>query len=525
MRIRRGLHMGHPGEVPYLFRSAAVAVAMLLCLATSACRQADDEQVVLGTKADGLPVLAGDTTYAARQTSHPVTQTEIDELWNALSDVDRKLLADNFRGKPSWDRYTEYSDPEGAWEKLGEQQQDRLTESGTNRELWIEKQRLEGARYDKAYVSDMIQRELSRCKPLHAEPAKLLQGNQLVWQLLASFSSQEERINWKPIPVLPGNFDEDPDEEIAIWNRGLQFINPDGTSWQSEGAGSGMLMAAFDYDGDGRDELLQSDQTGSENGNPYMSGKEGVLVDMEGNKVTQTPGTVWNMRLPEVDMDGDGIPELLCYRSNQMGDPNNTSYIMDKTLFAVERGGDLVYSTQFSNYDDLLTGDVDGDGMDELLVKRPSQKKANAYDELFVGIKQADADSISATGHRDHGAIIALLDMNDDGRADMVCQDGVYLSWSSGMVELELPDGYVIPATHSQPRPQMRLWREGSSHRLVATLPRSYRDSRADTVGMWDSRGSLVYLEQFGEQVRDILTSKDGSRLYVVTDTRLLAAE
>ncbi|MCB1221074.1 MAG: hypothetical protein H7A35_00175 [Planctomycetales bacterium] len=516
--------MGHPGRLDRLALAAMLALAMQACLLCAACQQADDDPVVVGVSESGAPVIAGEGMATAKAGSHPVTQAEIDELWNALSEEDRELLTRNLNGKREWDRYSEYSDPEGAWEKLDEKMRKQITkQNGLTREQWILQRRTQGQLFDKAYVADAMQQALNRNKPLVAGEANVDRGDAVEWQVVEEHEKQQSGPGYRRYVVFPGNFDDDPEEEVAIQYRGIEFRNQDGSILQTPGLDLVALLEAFDYDGDGVDELLDYDPANAKEGGRLYTGDSGVLRGLDGEILAHTPGTAWSMRLPELDMDGDGLPELLCYKLNQTADRNNTAFLMEKTLYAIEQAGGEIFNTQCSNMDDIMVGDVDGDGRDELLIKRPSETKTNAFDQLFVGIDQEDQDVLSASGQRDVDPILALVDINGDGRVDLVSSGHVYLSWNSDTVELEFPEGYMLPTAHRQPRPQVVLWQRDGERLLAALLVQDYDDNRSDTLGLWDSSGKLVYMEHFGEQVNDILTGEDGRRLYVVTDTRLLA--
>ncbi|MCB1188193.1 hypothetical protein KDL29_13600 [bacterium] len=508
--------------------AAMLALAMQACLLCAACQQVDDDPVVLGVSESGAPVIAGEGMATAKAGSHPVTQAEIDELWNALSEEDRERLETNMNGKHNWDRYSEYSDPEGAWEKLGEENQKQIIESGgQTREEWIHMKVVQGKNYDKAHVAELMQSALNRYKRLVAGPAKVDYGTPVNWQLLEQRNSEGNYDGWNRPAVVPGNYDEDPQEEVAIMYKGLHFLELDGESWNVDGLKLSTILGAIDYDNDGRDELLTTEGVSPGDGYTGLI-TEGLLKDLDGNKVASMPAeSNFNMHLPLVDMDGDGLHEIICIHKprSEVEERDGLKYVerKDTILTVVEQKGEEVYKTTCSNWDDIMAGDVDGDGRDELLIKRPSQTKTNAFDQLFVGIEQEDQDVLSASGQRDVDPILALVDINGDGRVDLVSSGHVYLSWNSDTVELEFPEGYMLPTAHRQPRPQVVLWQRDGERLLAALLVQGYDDNRSDTLALWDSSGKLVYMEHFGEQVNDILTGEDGRRLYVVTDTRLLS--
>ncbi len=503
---------------------------LLLCLAAClllmpACTPEDDSgPVVTGKVETGASAGSG----AAAEDAHPVTQEEMDELWAELSEPEQQLLEENMRGRHTWERYTAYSDPEAMWDNMDEQQRRVVEEiQQQDREVWIAQQRITGMNYDKRKIRGLLQDALKDLRPLVCvEPGVL--GNAIGWRLLHEIEENREG-NRRSITALePGNFDDDPQEEVAISSRGLLFVEQDGSSWRNELLHPFSVMAAFDYDADGRDELVEFEIDPQGDGS-YGYESTGLLRDMDGNVVASLPGTTFGMHSPDIDMDGDGIPELLVWQrlKEVYGELDGVRTVSwsDTLLFAIEQGGGEVFRTECSNWDNVMSGDVDGDGMDELFIKRKSETKLNAYDELFVGLEQEPQDVLAATGHREHREILALLDFNGDGRADMISSGRVYLSWNGDTTSLMLPAGYMLPPKHQMPRPRAVVWERDGQRLLAALVVRDWQDNRSDTLVMWEPDGRLVYTEHFGEEVLEIVPGDGGKRLYVLTRTRLLAGE
>jgi len=130
--------MGQRGKFDRLALAAMLALAMQACLLCAACQQTDDDPVVVGKPsgtAQGKPVPRQSEGAEATQ---PVTQAEIDELWDALSEEDRELLTRNLQGRQFWESMISFPDPGADWDGLGSEERSEYESAGITRESYVE---------------------------------------------------------------------------------------------------------------------------------------------------------------------------------------------------------------------------------------------------------------------------------------------------------------------------------------------------------------------------------------------------
>ena len=459
---------GQPGRVSVACSRAACLLLALALLLIQSCRQQDDDtSVVLGV---ATSVNAGERLPGAGadpQDSHAVTQAEVDELWESLSEADRQLLEENYRGKGSWDSWAKRPDPGEAWDALSDEERAEYEKQGYDRKAFIELQEDIARHNDIEQLRRMLQFELQTLRPMETAPAGVERGKAIAWRELYALPDVIRLRQMSIASITIGNYDDDPDEEVELYSQGLQYIEQDGSA-----------MA-----GDPSDDLTS-------------------IIDEH-----------------QLDMDGNGIPEWL---DKEYGGSNSVSSVL-----VFEPDGRTVFETKCSNFpwDSELAGDVDGDGLDELLICLPADDP-HQYELRFVGLGQEPLEVVASCGHMVREEILGLLDFNGDGREDVITNEAVYLSWNSEVVKLEMPAGYGLPSWNSRSSPSLHIWQRNGERLLAALLvPQEEAAWRSDSLALWNAAGALVYLEHFGGEIMECTNGRAGQRLYVLTREQLLVSD
>ncbi len=131
-------------------------------------------------------------------------------------------------------------------------------------------------------------------------------GSPIPWRALAGY---------KPAPLdltnprlLAGRFFSPTEDSLALLggDGGVRILRLDGTeaaSWQSH-ADAQSLYSAWDWDGDGLDELLLME--------PQPNDAEHLVVyEADGTKLAEEGGLYLSFRIAPADLDGDGRSEMI----------------------------------------------------------------------------------------------------------------------------------------------------------------------------------------------------------------------
>lgn len=487
----------------------------LLLLALPACQLSgeDSDPVVSGNSGTRDAQIRAATHDPANQ--HAVTQEEVDELWDSLSAADRQLLEENFQGKSSWDAWANRPDPGEAWDALIDEERAEFEKQGVDREKYITQQESMLRTMGLDRMRKMLQFQLQSLRPMETAPAGVERGTAMAWRELYALPDVIRKRQMSSASMFVGNFDSDADEEVALYSQGLAFVEQDGTSWQPAKLENSFMRAAWDYDGDGRDEICVP-QPGTDAGISLAS-SDSQFLDMDGNVLGSLTGSASPSASRWTDLDGDGRADFVAYTRS---DDN-----LEHGLYVFSQLGKQLFNADAMGWDYGLSGDVDGDGLDELLILLPADDP-HQYEPRFIGLGQEPLEVVASCGHMVREEILGLLDFNGDGREDVVCNGVVYLSWNSEVVKLEMPAGYGLPSWNSRSSPSLHIWQR-NGERLLAGLivQEDEASSRSDSLAIWNAAGELSYLEHFGVEVMECAVGNAGQRLYVMTRKQLLVSD
>ncbi|MCP4809297.1 MAG: hypothetical protein GY913_12035 [Proteobacteria bacterium] len=248
--------------------------------------------------------------------------------------------------------------------------------------------------------------------------------------------------------ITDGIKDEEDDYlegRVHVWMGGMHSDAPlaDADVVLSSGAsrsGFGQAMASGDFDGDGVDEVaISSPYAASYTGQTWVVGQDLALsFSFLGEETYEIPG--W--KLAAGDLDGDGADELI------LGAPLNDTADDAAGQVRVYAGGASFFDEptlagsfngerhDFQLGSGLATGDLDGDGDDELLmgsvntyegfVTKGGRIYVAGAEDLGVGVSAATLSrNVNGASVKDYiGASMGVGDLDGDGTGDLVIGAG-----------------------------------------------------------------------------------------------------
>lgn len=253
---------------------------------------------------------------------------------------------------------------------------------------------------------------------------------------------------------------------------------------------------AWDYDGDGKSEILNLGDRGDTL--VYDTGMK-QIASLRGEPLLQADSLG--------DVDGDGKADLLLLQRTP-----------PESALVYGQGGKLIWDYHYPQ--DILSpmlGDADGDGRDELVFMGVAG--AGAHDIVLAAPDQQD-QRLSGLWDAD-GFVSSVIDVDGDKHGELFAAElGFFNPVSGALTKFQFPAGY----------------QRDSSARLVYAVDIN-GDGKAEyvcggsnyvmgsAVFAFDAAGQCVYYEEFGDtvEVLDQLTDAQGGRhIVVLTDRRLL---
>jgi hypothetical protein len=355
-------------------------------------------------------------------------------------------------------------------------------------------------------------------------PAAVLVGTPLTWTELDSWSSIQGR--YAPVfgnGLVPGDFDGDGDDELMVYlsqkssfqsQQSVNIYQMNGTFSTVPSLGQNYFgyLWAWDSDGNGTDEIV-------------LSGYQGTSVyDHNGQHLTSIAGqpiSSLDESLNLGDMDGNGVSEIL------LADPMNSSRIV-----AYDYQSQVVWDYTFTSMPwQMGTGDVDGDGLDELVCCFGNQ----APQALGKG-QGAQQISVwySSTPYQGGYSFFNQLycaDLNGDGIDEIIDPAVGYIEPAAGtMTRFLMPTtstGAAMGSTYTMFLRSIAAVCDinADGARDIAILyTATPQATQATAICIFDLSGTLVYHEEFGEEVYGIAVAQSGGQehLVVLTASRLL---
>jgi len=162
-------------------------------------------------------------------------------------------------------------------------------------------------------------------------------------------------------------------------------------------------------------------------------------------------GDPFDLRVQYIDLNNDGLVDLLPgYSSNKHLYKNDGDYHSFTELNSFSSVIPEVGYDDYSDYDYYAIGDINNDGLIDLIAKRYSYYDA---DECYVLLNNGDftftlgelPEVLKNTTDLDHVSI--LKDLDNDGKLDAIAREGYYgydyVIWSDG-TRTELPYDYKL---------------------------------------------------------------------------------
>ena len=460
-----------------------VAVLLLPCTSCQLLQQAAQGiSSGMGGQQGTAPNQAG--ASAAPGSMAPATKADIDALWNSYSAADRKLLSDNFMDRSQLDGFENM--------------------------------------LDVTTIRSMLDSQLAMLQPMKLHNTGVLAGTALHWRELASYTDDLAEY----AVIMPGNFDEDADDELLVHLHGFEIIELDGSRRSLSGLDGTELgvYGVWDMDHDGRSELLavQSKQPSNSETGIYEDGDYNmrtVMMGLDGAEITSMDGMSMFGPAAFADLDADGYVELL------LSEFDMDTYAANLTAYG--RGGREIWQQADMGANGVVAGDVDGDGRDELLGSAMDLTSGMPGRVLAYGLQQEPAVIAGLTDNSLIGPPQFCLDINGDGTDEILIGRSLLNPVDGSRIRLDKPAGWdeMVPGGMMGLGAGLLL-RDGQPL-LCARTVEGLEDWRADTLLMWDGAGKLVYQEHLGEELQDLRVahSSAGDRVVLQTKTRLLVSE
>ncbi len=223
--------------------------------------------------------------------------------------------------------------------------------------------------------------------------------------------------------IAGGNVDGDADQEVVTGagaGGGPHVIVADRTGpilgsfyAYDPGFRGGVDVATGDLDGDGRDEIVTGAGPG---GGPHVRGFNASGTPLAGF-FAYDPGFTGGVNVAAGDVDGDGRDEIVT-GAGAGGGPSVTVRRADGTLLA----SFFAYDPGFTGGVDVSTGDLDGDGRDEIVTGAgagggPHVRAFSMYGTPYAGFFAYDPGFAG-------GVRVGTVDLEGDGRDEILTGPG-----------------------------------------------------------------------------------------------------
>jgi len=219
-------------------------------------------------------------------------------------------------------------------------------------------------------------------------------------------------------------------------------------------------MSLADLDGDGKAEIVVSALNWSSNGAAVRVFTHTLAgaTDTGVNFLAYT-GDDWyysnsvdrrGVRLATGDIDGDGVAEILTVQGGgysrhsilvRMFNVDTTGGIGNWT---VSDAGSFGVNDMESYYSDITAGDIDADGVDEIIVSDAPSLTATSQDVKVMAYSQAGERLLTITLKSIRGVEVAAADLNYDGAAEIVVGEGAFREGDSSRIRVFDAQGQTV---------------------------------------------------------------------------------
>ena len=201
---------------------------------------------------------------------------------------------------------------------------------------------------------------------------------------------------------------------------GWQGIQPQGLTWLSEAdVPDWRIVAARDFDGDGKPDLVWQNDVTWEVVVWYMGGPQGNSF-LGWNLLASTDVAGWSV-VGSGDFNGDGKPDLVWQNDVTwqvavwyMGGPQGNSFL----------GWNLLASTDVAGWSVVGTGDFNGDGKPDLVWQNDVTWQVVVW---YMGGSQGNSSlgsDLLASTDVAGWSVVGTSEFNHDGKPDLVWQNG-----------------------------------------------------------------------------------------------------
>lgn len=199
---------------------------------------------------------------------------------------------------------------------------------------------------------------------------------------------------------------------VRVFNRWGNYLNWDIFPFHPDYKG-GVDVATGDVDGDGIDELIVGQ---------FRYGQAWVKIyNVDSNKIVLNEFMAFNenfeggVRVATGDIDGDGIDEIIT-GAGAGGGPHVRVFSLDGT----ERFNFFPFHDRFRGGVDVTAGDIDSDGVDEIIASQ------NSFGQAWVKVYEANAEKtirgefIAFDQGFEGGANVTSADIDNDFQDDII---------------------------------------------------------------------------------------------------------
>ena len=331
------------------------------------------------------------------------------------------------------------------------------------------------------------------------------------WILVAA----QQQVDWYDVSKLEvGNFDEDPQSEIYFGHfEEDKIVELDGSvrNFSLRLAGDGFFDLTYDFDQDGRKDFIvvnDEPRDAEAEADSYNLNVYNFRDELIGN-INLSHGQFFQQIV--ADFDGDGMDD---YNAVLIRSKNYPARSVPSDSLLIE-----LPEIEGWHYIDNCTGDIDGDGMDELLVTRIQLDGDGSNQSLWAyGVGQ-EPTLLQPTSGDLLSTPYYCCDLNNDGTDELFMSEFCTDIVNQTVVRMEWPYSVNFPFMHGDDLAQFDI--DGT--RYLAASPQLIAGSTY-SLAIWADGGSLVYYRQFGEEIQSMskVSYEGRDRLLVLTGSRLM---